>query len=38
MTFDRGTAVLTQDGDPLDLTTIPGVLWDARVGVHRVPP
>jgi hypothetical protein len=38
LTFDRGTVVLTQDGDPLDLATVPGALWDARVGVHRVPP
>jgi hypothetical protein len=38
LTFDRGTVVLTQDGDPLDLATVPGVLWDTRVGVHRVPP
>jgi superfamily II DNA or RNA helicase len=38
LTFDRGTVVLTQDGDPLDLARVPGVLWDARVGVHRVPP
>ena len=31
LTFDRGTVILTKDGEALDLATIPGVLWDARV-------
>jgi superfamily II DNA or RNA helicase len=30
--------VLTDEGDHLDLVSLPGVVWDARVGVHRVPP
>src|SRR5206468_3911792 len=38
LTFDRGTVVLTKHDEALDLATIPGVFWDARVGVHRVPP
>jgi len=38
LTFDRGTVVLTKEVESLDLATIPGVRWDARVGVHRVPP
>ena len=38
LTFDRGTVVPTNDGESLDLANIAGVLWDARVGVHRVPP
>jgi hypothetical protein len=38
LTFDRGTVVIAQGGDTLDLATVPGVLWDARVGVHRVSP
>ena len=38
LTFDRGTIVLTNEGDQVDLAALPGVLWDARVGVHRVAP
>jgi superfamily II DNA or RNA helicase len=38
LTFDRGTVVLTDEGDHVDLGSLPGVLWDARVGVHRLPP
>jgi superfamily II DNA or RNA helicase len=38
LTFDRGTVVLTDESDKVDLGAIPGVLWDERVGVHRVPP
>ena len=30
--------MLTDEGDHLDLVSLPGVVWDARVGVHRVPP
>jgi hypothetical protein len=38
LTFDRGTVVLTEQGEHLDLASLPGVVWDARVGAHRVPP
>jgi len=38
LTFDRGTIVLTDESGEVDLASLPGVLWDARVGVHRVPP
>jgi type III restriction/modification enzyme restriction subunit/XPB helicase-like protein len=38
LTFDRGTVVLTDEGDKVDLAALPGVLWDARVGAHRVSP
>jgi superfamily II DNA or RNA helicase len=38
LTFDRGTVVLTEEDDHVDLSKIPGVLWDARVGAHRVAP
>ncbi|MEP6654803.1 MAG: DEAD/DEAH box helicase family protein [Myxococcales bacterium] len=38
MTFDRGTIVLTEPGGEVDLATLPGVLWDPRVGVHRTSP
>lgn len=38
LTFDRGTVVLADEGDHVDLGSLPGVLWDARVGVHRLPP
>lgn len=37
LTFDRGTVVLTEEGDHLDLASVPGVVWDARVSVHRAP-
>jgi superfamily II DNA or RNA helicase len=33
--FDRGTLVLSDPPPGFDLTQIPGVLWDARVGCHR---
>ena len=33
--FDRGTLVLYDPPPGFDLTAIPGVLWDARVGCHR---
>src|SRR4051812_21545496 len=39
-TFDRGTLLLTDLADlpaGLEVAQIPGVLWDARVGVHRAP-
>jgi superfamily II DNA or RNA helicase len=35
--FDRGTIVLTDPPKDLDLAEAPGVLWDARVRVHRAP-
>jgi superfamily II DNA or RNA helicase len=38
LTFDRGTVVLTAEGEQLDLASLPGVRWDARIGVHRIPP
>ena len=38
LTFDRGTIVLISESDQVDIASLPGVLWDARVGVHRVPP
>jgi superfamily II DNA or RNA helicase len=38
LTFDRGTVVITAEGEQLDLASLPGVRWDARIGVHRVPP
>jgi hypothetical protein len=31
LSFDRGTVILTKEAESLDLATIPGVLWDARV-------
>jgi hypothetical protein len=37
LTFDRGTVVVSNEDDH-DLAGIPGVLWDARVGVHRALP
>jgi superfamily II DNA or RNA helicase len=38
LTFDRGTVVLTAEGEQFDLASLPGVRWDARIGVHRIPP
>jgi len=38
LTFDRGTVVLVDEGEQLDFASLPGVRWDARVGVHRVSP
>jgi superfamily II DNA or RNA helicase len=38
LTFDRGTVVLVDEGDQLDLASLSGVRWDGRVGVHRLPP
>jgi superfamily II DNA or RNA helicase len=35
--FDRGTILLNDPPRELDLTEAPGVLWDARVHVHRAP-
>lgn len=38
LTFDRGTVIVTDESDRVDLASLPGVVWDARVGVHRLPP
>jgi superfamily II DNA or RNA helicase len=35
--FDRGTLVLLDGPDGLDLEGLRGVRWDPRVGVHRAP-
>ena len=35
--FDRGTILLTDPPQDLNLTEAPGVLWDPRVHAHRAP-
>ena len=35
--FDRGTIVLTDPPEGLNLAEAPGVLWDPRVRAHRTP-
>jgi len=35
--FDRGTLLLVDTPSELDPETLPGVLWDPRVGVYRAP-
>ena len=35
--FDRGTILLTEPGNDLNLAEAPGVLWDPRVRTHRAP-
>lgn len=35
--FDRGTILLTDPPEGLNLDVAPGVLWDSRVGAHRAP-
>jgi superfamily II DNA or RNA helicase len=35
--FDRGTILLTEPADDLDLAAAPGVLWDPRVHAYRAP-
>ncbi len=37
LTFDRGTLLLADVPAGLDVTQIPGVLWDERVGAARAP-
>jgi superfamily II DNA or RNA helicase len=37
MTFDRGTLLFADLPAGLDVTQIPGVLWDERVGAPRAP-
>ena len=38
LTFDRGTLLLAQEGDDVDVVDVPWVLWDARVSSYRAPP
>jgi superfamily II DNA or RNA helicase len=35
--FDRGTLLVDPGGSGLDVRTLPGVLWDERVGTFRAP-
>ena len=37
LVFDRGTIILAEAPQGLDLERIPGVLWDERVARHRAP-
>jgi superfamily II DNA or RNA helicase len=37
LVFDRGTILLLDPPEQLDLCGFAGALWDTRVGVHRVP-
>jgi superfamily II DNA or RNA helicase len=35
LVFDRGTVLIEEDANHHDLSNVPGLLWDARIGRYR---